>query len=117
MVGVVVTAAALAVASVGPTWRRRIRSTPTEALVLLCVVLVPVLITVTYKAAFTTSTRTEIVPLAEVVNDTFLTTRKAQSAGTRENLWREGIKQTGEYPVTGSGLGKIYVVETAAVAS
>lgn len=113
VIGVVATGVVLALASVGPTWARRIRSTPTEAFMLLCIVLVPVLVTVTYKAAFSTETRTEIVPLAQVVNDTFLSTRKAQSAETRENLWSEGISQTSEYPTMGWGLGKIYTVETA----
>ncbi|MGQ0434747.1 MAG: O-antigen ligase family protein [Microthrixaceae bacterium] len=114
VLGVVATGAVLMIASVGRTWSRRLRATPTEAVILLCVVLVPVLATITYKAAFSTATRTEVVPLAEVVNDTFLSTRKAQSAETRQNLWREGISQIREYPTMGWGLGKTYTVDTAA---
>lgn len=114
VLGVVITAIVLIIASLGRTWPRRLRTTPTEAAVLLCIVLVPVLASVTYKASFSTATTTNVVPLAEVVNDTFLTTRKAQSAETRENLWREGFSQIGEYPIMGWGLGKAYSVDTAA---
>lgn len=114
VLGLVASALVLLVALFGPTWRRRIRSTPTEAVLLLCIVLFPVLTIVAARAALSTSPDNEIVPLAGVVNDTFLTTRKAQSAQTRENLWSEGLARAREYPLTGLGLGSTYSVETAA---
>lgn len=114
VLGVVTTAAVLVVASFGGAWRRRIRSTPTEVLLLLCVAVTPVLVTVAARAAFSTSPNAEIVPFTSVVGETFTAQRKAQSAETRENLWRDGVTQARTYPVTGWGLGKTYSVERAA---
>lgn len=105
--------AVLLAASVGRTWRRRIRATPTEALLLLCVVLVPVLLTIAMRAATADSPtrRAEIVPLADTVTDTFLDSKKAQSASARQDLWRAGLEDAAGSPVMGWGLGRTYSVE------
>lgn len=114
VLGVVVTLVVLASATPGPTWRRRIQSTPTEVLLLVCVLLVPVLTTIAVRAAVPPSPSTQIVPYTDVVSQTFTAERKAQSASTREGLWRAGLDDARVYPFMGWGLGRTYSVERAA---
>lgn len=114
VLGIVATAGALLVASLGRTWSRRIRCTPTEVGLLIAIILVPVLATISVRAAFQTDASTALVPYSSVLADTFTAQRKAQSAETRENLWQTGLDDGAEYPITGWGLGKTYSVERAA---
>ncbi len=113
ILGLSVTLGAVAIGSFGPQWRRRMRSTPTEALLLVCILMLPVLVTVSMRALWPPSPGSSIVPFADVLTETFVAERKAQSADTRINLWREGIDQSSDYPWTGWGLGKTYEVERA----
>lgn len=96
-----------------PTWRRRIRGTPTEAFLLLGILLIPVLVTISLRAIWPPSPSASIVPFADVVTETFVAERKTQSAETRVNLWQEGFTQLREYPSMGWGLGKTYDVARA----
>lgn len=100
-------------AMVGPTWRRRIRGTPTEGLLLIGILLIPILTTVIVRSIWPPTPEASILPFADVVTETFVAERKTQSADTRLNLWREGMSQTREYPAMGWGLGKTYDVERA----
>ena len=114
VLGLAATIGALLVVSAGPTWSRRIRCTPTEVGLLVGIILVPVLATITVRAAFQTDTTTEFVPYSGILADTFTAERKVQSAETRENLWQTGLDDGAQYPITGWGLGKTYSVERAA---
>lgn len=114
VVGVVAMLLVVGCLAAGPTWARRIRSTPTEGLILLCIVIAPVLVTIAVRAALPASPTASLVPFSRVVTETFTAQRKAQSAETREALWREGLLQARSYPLMGWGLGKTYSVERAA---
>lgn len=114
IVGLVATLLVLAVASVGRTWSRRIRATPTEAVLLVCILLIPVLLSICSRALLETSPSTQLIPYASRVTETFTAQRKTQSADTRENLWRSGLDEAHTYPFMGWGLGKTYRVERAA---
>ena len=114
VLGLVVTLLVLLVAAFGRTWSRRIRCTPTEAALLVAIILVPVLTTIGLRAALQTDAEAEIIPYSGVLTDTFTAERKDQSAQTRENLWRTGLDDARAYPITGWGLGKTYSVERAA---
>lgn len=104
---------AAALGTIGPNWRRRMRGTPTEGAILVGILLIPVLVTISFRSIWPPSYGAPVVPFADVVVETFTAERKAQSADTRLNLWKEGITQTSEYPVMGWGLGKTYSVERA----
>jgi hypothetical protein len=104
----------LALASFGKTWHARIRATAMEAVLLVCILLVPVLLTTAVRAAQPPSaTSGSPIPYAGVLDETFFAERKAQSAQTRENLWREGLRIASDHPMVGSGLGETYDVRRA----
>lgn len=113
ILGLAVMLGAVGFGMAAPTWRRRIRGTPTEGVLLLAILLIPVLSTISIRAMSQSSGNTSLVPFADVVTETFVAQRKAQSADTRRNLWREGLTQFREYPAMGWGLGKTYEVAQA----
>lgn len=113
ILGLTVMLGAVGMGTIGPLWRRRMRGTHTEVFLLLGILLIPVLLTISMRALWPPSPDSSIVPFADVVTETFVAERKAQSADTRINLWREGFTQSRDYPLTGWGLGKTYDVERA----
>lgn len=113
ILGLAVLLGTVGLGMVGPTWRRRIRGTPTEALLLIGILLIPILTTIIVRAISPPTPGASLLPFTDVVTETFVAERKTQSADTRLNLWQEGMNQAREYPVMGWGLGKTYDVERA----
>ena len=98
-------AAVVLVAAFGSTWRRRITITPTEAILTLLGLLIPVLayVIVQWNAG------RPILPQT-FVETAFESTGNQQSAEARKLLWAEGRQLTAQHPFLGSGLGTQFSV-------
>ena len=98
-------AAVVLVAAFGSTWRRRITITPTEAILTLLGLLVPVLayVIVQWNAG------RPILPQT-FVETAFESTGNQQSAEARKLLWEEGRELAAQHPFLGSGLGTQFSV-------
>ena len=93
------------VAAFGSTWRRRITITPTEAILTLLGLLVPVLayVIVQWNAG------RPILPQT-FVETAFESTGNQQSAEARKLLWEEGRELAAQHPFLGNGLGTQFSV-------
>ena len=98
-------AAVVLVAAFGSTWRRRITITPTEAILTLLGLLVPVLayVIVQWNAGRPMLPQT-------FVETAFESTGNQQSAEARKLLWAEGRELAAQHPFLGSGLGTQFSV-------
>lgn len=106
-------------ATAGATWRARFRVRGGNMTLLVAALAVPIL------GAFVLSGLRQsptvqakpvaaFIPFSATVNEAFFDTRKQQSAKTRENLWRAGLRQWAEQPMLGTGLGRLATAQRAA---
>jgi O-antigen ligase len=100
MLGLASALAALAVLALGPTWRRRLRTSPTTVFLALVV-----LASAATVFAVVQVREGERLPVADVYEDSFEATGKQQSADARQLLWREADQLFDERPLLGHGLG------------
>jgi O-antigen ligase len=91
-------------------WRWCIRATATEVVLLVAIVLMPLLLTIAVRAVTAPSANPVPIQYSNLVEKTFFSKGKAQSADIRRNMWSTGLDYAKDYPVTGWGLGKSYNV-------
>ena len=98
-------AVVVAAAALGTTWSRRITVTPTEAILTLLALLIPVIgyLVVQWNAGRPILFRT-------FVEETFVSPGNQQSAEARVLLWDAGREMIAEHPFMGSGLGRQFSV-------
>ncbi|MBA2624292.1 MAG: O-antigen ligase family protein [Acidimicrobiia bacterium] len=100
MLGLAVTAALLVVLATSGTWRKRLRTTPTSIFLVITVVAVAAA-----SLALLQIRKGERLPVVDAYEETFLATKKQQSADIRVMLWREARLLYDERPFVGHGLG------------
>ena len=100
MLGLAAALAALVVLALGPTWRRRLRTSPTTVFLALVVLAAVATVVATVQVR-----EGERLPVADVYEDSFEATGKQQSADARQLLWREADQLFDERPLLGHGLG------------